>query len=77
MRQSVKLTLMLTILLFGAAAVGTAPAATRPELGSHVSRIQHPFVMSNAQWAELFGATTPDGKRLSARELTPLVVHAE
>ena len=47
---------MLVILLNGA--VSTAPAATRPELGSHIPRVEHPFVMSDAQWDELFVGTT-------------------
>jgi len=33
--------------------------------------------MSDAQWDELFVGTTPGGKRLSAQQLSPLVLHAE
>jgi TonB family protein len=32
--------------------------------------------MSNAEWNSLFEATTPDGRRLSAQQLAPLVLHA-
>jgi len=64
------------LLILLQAAVGTAPAASRTELGSHIPRVDHPFALSNAQWNSLFEATTPDGKRLSAQQLAPLVVHA-
>lgn len=70
-----RLTLALLILLHPA--VRAAPAAPRPVLGSHVPRVEHPFVMSDAQWDELFVGTTPAGKRLSAQQLSPLVLHAE
>jgi TonB family protein len=68
------LALMLVIFLNGA--IRTAPAASRVDLGSHIPRIEHPFVMSDAQWNSLFEATTPGGKRLSAQQLAPLVLHA-
>lgn len=65
----------LLILLLSAAAVATAPAAERTELGSHIPR-PHPFALTDAQWNSLFEGTTPGGKRLSAQQLAPLVVHA-
>jgi len=70
-----RLALTLVILLNGA--VSSAPAATKPVTGSHIGRVEHPFVISNAQWDELFAGTTPDGKRLSAPQLSPLVLHTE
>jgi TonB family protein len=70
-----RLALTLVILLNGA--VITAPAATKPVTGSHIGRVEHPFVMSNAQWDELFVGTTPGGKRLSAQQLSSLVLHTE
>jgi TonB family protein len=33
--------------------------------------------MSEEQWEELFIGTAPGGRRLSARQLSPLVLHAE
>jgi TonB family protein len=75
MRQGIKRLLLMAIPL--SAAVGTASAAPRIVLGSHIPRIEHPFVMSDAQWDELFVGTTPAGKRLSAQQLPPLVLHAQ
>lgn len=68
-------TLTLVILL-SAVAVGSAPASTKVPIGTHIP-LKTPFAMSQAQWEELFIGTTPGGQRLSARQLTPLVVHAE
>jgi TonB family protein len=69
--------LALALLILPAAAISTAQAAPRIELGSHISRVDHPFALSNAQWDQLFVATTPGGKSLSAQQLRPLVLHAE
>jgi hypothetical protein len=72
-----RLMLTLVILLLHAAAVTTTPAEPRIVLGSHIPRVEHPFVMSHAQWDELFVGISPDGKRLSAQQLSPLVLHAQ
>ena len=69
-----RLTLVLVILLL--ATVRAAPAAGRTPLGTHIPQVEHPFALSNAQWNSLFEATTPDGRRLSAQQLAPLVLHA-
>jgi TonB family protein len=71
------LTLVLLLLLLNAAPVTAEPATRRVPTGSHILSIEHPFVMSDAMWNQLFGATTPGGKRLSAQQLTPLVLHVE
>lgn len=69
------LTLVLLILVLNAAPATAAPARQRVPLGSHIPVLEHPFAMSDAMWNELFGATTPGGKRLSAQQLSPLVRH--
>jgi|GEM_PF-4904706 len=69
-----RLTLALVILL--SAAASPASAATRVPIGSHIP-LKSPFAMSQAQWDALFIGTTPGGKRLSAQQLSPLVLHAE
>jgi len=58
-----------------AAMAGTASAAPRIPIDSHIP-LKSPFAISNAQWNSLFEATTPDGRRLSAQQLAPLVLHA-
>src|SRR5262249_3847569 len=40
-------------------------------------RLPHPFSLSAEQWDALFTAETPSGKRLSAGQISPLVLHAE
>jgi TonB family protein len=76
-RLSKGLTLALLILLANAAPVIARPERQRVPTGSHILSVEHPFAMSQAMWNELFVATTPGGKRLSAQELSPLVVHVE
>ena len=75
MRSPSRLTLALVIVL-NATAVTPALAAGKVDLGTHVPRVDQPFALSNAQWNSLFEATTPDGRRLSAQQLAPLVLHA-
>jgi TonB family protein len=70
--QFKRLTLSLVTLL--QAAVSTAPGGSRPEIGSHIPRIEHPFALSAAQWQSLFAATTPGGQQLSAHQIAPLVL---
>jgi hypothetical protein len=48
-----------------------------PPIGSNIPRLNHPFQISDEQWDSLFVGNTPAGKRLSASELTSLVLHAE
>jgi TonB family protein len=67
---------MLALVILLQAAASTAPAGSRTETGSHIPRVDHPFALSNAQWNSLFEATTPGGKRLTAQQLAPLVLHA-
>jgi TonB family protein len=69
-----RLALVWIILLL--AAFSAAPASGRTPLGTNVPQIDHPFALSNAQWNSLFEATTPNGRRLSAQQLAPLVLHA-
>lgn len=76
-RRGKGLTLALLILHLIAARVMAEPATRRVPTGSHILSIERPFAMSNAMWNQLFGATTPGGRRLSAQELSPLVLHAE
>jgi TonB family protein len=49
-------------------------AAKRPPIGSHIPPVAHPFAIPDPLWRSLFAATTPDGKRLSASQIAPLVV---
>ena len=58
-------------------AVSTAPAGSRTEIGSHIPQVEQPFATSRAQWDQLFVGTSPGGQRLSAQQLSPLVLHAE
>lgn len=76
-RRSKGLILALLILLLKAAPVTAEPSTKRVPTGSHILSIEHPFAMSDAMWNELFRATTPGGKNLSAQQLTPLVLHVE
>jgi TonB family protein len=64
------------VILLNAAAVNPAPAARKVDLGTHIPRVEHPFALSDAQWNSLFEATTPSGRRLSAQQLAPFVLHA-
>jgi len=75
--QSKGLTVVLLILFLNAVSMTAAPARQRVPTGSHILSIEHPFAMSDAMWNELFRATTPGGKKLSAQQLSPLVLHAE
>lgn len=75
--QSKEFALVLLILFLNAASMIAAPARQRVPTGSHIPLIEHPFAMSNAMWKELFRATTAGGRKLSAQELSPLVLHAE
>lgn len=70
-----RLSLVLVILL--SAAAGPASARSRTPTGTHIPQIEHPFVMSNAMWNTLFAGTAPSGRRLSAQQLSPLVLHSE
>jgi len=76
-RHGKTLALLLLILLLDATAVVASPQERRVPTGTHIVSIQHPFAMSQAMWNELFRATAPGGQKLSAQQLTPLVVHAE
>lgn len=76
-KRNAGIALGLLILLFNAVPVDASPSTRRVPTGSNIPIIEHPFSMSYALWNELFRATTPGGKRLSAQELTPLVLHAE
>ena len=76
-RQRKGIGLVLLILSVNVASLAAAPATQRVPTGSHIPLIEHPFAMSLAMWNELFCATTPGGKRLSAQQLPPLVLHAE
>lgn len=69
--------LPLTLVILLSAAVSPASADTKPVLGSHIPLIEHPFAMSRAQWEQLFVGTSPGGQRLSAQQLSGLVLHAE
>jgi TonB family protein len=70
------LTLALVILFLSGAAVTAARADQKTDLGSHLPRVEHPFALTAAQWNSLFEGTAPDGKRLAAQQLAPLVIHA-
>ncbi len=74
---SQRLALVLLIVFSDGASVNAAPARQRVPTGSHILSIEHPFAMSDAMWNELFRATTPGGKTVSAQQLSPLVLHAE
>jgi TonB family protein len=76
-QRSKGLTLVLLILFLKATSVTPAPERQRVPTGSHILSIEHPFAMSDAMWNELFRATTAGGKKVSAQQLSPLVLHAE
>ena len=75
--QSKRLALALLIFLLNAAPVLATPAPQRVPTRSHIPVFDHPFAMSDAMWNELFGATAPGAKRLSAPQLSALVLDAE
>ena len=51
-------------------------AKKAPPIGSNIPPGDRPSSMPARVWAEVFGATTPSGRRLSAAQLEPLVVSA-
>ncbi len=59
------------------AAARMTSAGTKIPLGSHIPRIENPFVLPDTLWQSLLAATTPDGKRLSFQQLSPLVLYAK
>jgi hypothetical protein len=55
--------------------VSTAPASPRVPTGSHIP-LNNPLAIPDALWLSLFAGTAPDGRRLSAQQLGPLVLQA-
>jgi TonB family protein len=60
--------------------VATSPcllAGKAPPIGSHIPPGDPPAFIPIPIWREVFAATTPNGKRLSASEVAPLVLSAQ
>ena len=51
-------------------------AGKAPPIGSHIPPGERPSGIPARVWAEVFAATTPSGRHLSAEELKPLVISA-
>jgi len=68
---------VLVTIIMAVAMSGSVLAGKAPPIGSHLPPGDPPAWIPTRIWQEVFAATTPAGKRLSAAEVQPLVLSVQ